>query len=140
MQDIVGELRNEGFCIIRGFLPADEMRDVSAEAQRLYQEGLRHPATYRDKNLLFEVLDDPRAQRRVVLQAHWTPWISPYFERLRRDERYFRVLEPLLGRDIRQMTISCTGSRREPSTRSIAITRTRAFATPRQPATCFTAP
>jgi len=104
MQDVTGQLRSEGYAIIRGFLPAEEMREVSAEAQRLYQEGLKHRATYRHKNLLFEVLDDPRAERRVVLQAHWTPWISPYFERLRRDERYFRVLEPLLGRDIRQMT------------------------------------
>jgi len=40
----------------------------------------------------------------VVLQAHWTAWISPYLERMRRDERYFRLLEPFLGRDIRQIT------------------------------------
>jgi ectoine hydroxylase-related dioxygenase (phytanoyl-CoA dioxygenase family) len=104
MQDIVGELRAEGFSIIRGFLPAAEMQRVAAETERLYREGLKHPASYRDKNLLFEVLDDPRARRRVVLQAHWTPWISPYFEQLRRDERYFRVLEPFLGRDIRHIT------------------------------------
>jgi ectoine hydroxylase-related dioxygenase (phytanoyl-CoA dioxygenase family) len=102
--DTVEQLRSEGYCIIRGFLPPAQMREVSAEAQRMYQEGLRHHATYRHKNLLFEVLDDPRAQRRVVLQAHWTPWISPYFERLRRDERYLRVLEPFLGRDVRQIT------------------------------------
>ena len=104
MQDITAELRTEGFCIIRGFLPPEEMQQVRLEADRMYQEGLKHHATYRDRNLLFEVLDDPRAGRRVVLQAHWTPWISPYFERLRRDERYLRVLEPLLGRDIRHIT------------------------------------
>jgi phytanoyl-CoA hydroxylase len=79
------------------------MHQVRVEAERMYQEGLKHHATYRDRNLLFEVLDDPRAGRRVVLQAHWTPWISPYFERLRRNERYFRVLEPFLGRDIRHI-------------------------------------
>lgn len=76
MPDIVEQLRAEGFVIVRGFLPADEMQRFSSEVDRIYQEGLKHHATYRDRNLLFEVLDDPRAARRVVLQAHWTPWIS----------------------------------------------------------------
>jgi Phytanoyl-CoA dioxygenase (PhyH) len=101
---MVGQLYSEGFAIVRGFLPAEEMLQVRAEAERIYQEGLKHHATYRDRNLLFEVLDDPRARRRVVLQAHWTAWINPYLESLRRDPRYFGVLEPFLGADIRQMT------------------------------------
>jgi phytanoyl-CoA hydroxylase len=104
MQSIVEQLRSEGFCIVRGFFAADDMRQIGAEAARMYQEGLRHHATYRDRNLLFEVLDDPHARRRVVLQAHWTAWISPYLERMRRDERYLRLLEPFLGRDIKQIT------------------------------------
>ncbi len=70
----------------------------------MYQEGLKHHATYRDKNLLFEVLDDPKANRRVVLQAHWTAWLSPLLERMRRSEQYFRVLEPFLGADIKQIS------------------------------------
>lgn len=76
------------------------MRD---ESDRIYREGLKHHATYRDRNLLFEVLDDPQAARRVVLQVHWMAWISPFFERLRRDPRCLRVLEPFLGHDIKQM-------------------------------------
>jgi len=70
----------------------------------MYREGLKHHATYRDKNLLFEVLDDPKARRRVVLQAHWTAWISPLLERMRRSERFFSVLEPFLGNDIKQIS------------------------------------
>jgi phytanoyl-CoA hydroxylase len=104
MPDVVEQLRTEGYAIVRGFFAADDMAQMTAEAARIYQEGLRHHATYRDKNLLFEVLDDPKARRRVVLQAHWTAWISPYLERMRRDERYFRLLEPFLGRDIKQIT------------------------------------
>jgi ectoine hydroxylase-related dioxygenase (phytanoyl-CoA dioxygenase family) len=104
VQDLLAQLQQEGYAIVRGFLPADEMRAVAAEAARLYREGLKHHATYRDRNLLFEVLDDPKAARRVVLQAHWTAWISPYLERLRRDERFLEVLLPFLGPDIRQMT------------------------------------
>ncbi len=70
----------------------------------MYQEGLKHHATYRDGNLLFEVLNDPKAKRRVVLQAHWTAWISPLMEQMRRSARFLSVLEPFLGRDIKQIS------------------------------------
>ena len=104
MQDLVAELHAEGYAIIRGFLSPPETAEIGAETQRMYQEGLKHHATYRDKNLLFEVLDDPKANRRVVLQAHWTAWLSPVLERMRRSEKYFAVLEPFLGGDIKQIT------------------------------------
>jgi phytanoyl-CoA hydroxylase len=104
MQDIVDQLRSDGYAIIRGFLSPADAQQLSRETDRIYQEGLKHHATYRDKNLLFEVLDDPKAKRRVVLQAHWMAWISPYFECLRRDPRYFPVLEPFLGPDIKQIS------------------------------------
>ena len=104
MQDLVAELHAEGYAIVRGFLSPSETAEISAETQRMYQEGLKHHATYRDRNLLFEVLDDPKANRRVVLQAHWTAWLSPLLERMRRSEKYFAVLEPFLGRDIKQIT------------------------------------
>src|SRR5208283_3669547 len=45
-----------------------------------------------------------KARRRVVLQAHWTAWISPLMERMRRSEKYLAVLEPFLGKDIKQIT------------------------------------
>jgi ectoine hydroxylase-related dioxygenase (phytanoyl-CoA dioxygenase family) len=104
MQDLVEELKTEGYAIVRGFLSPAETALVSAEADKMYQEGLKHHATYRDKNLLFEVLNDPKAKRRVVLQAHWTAWISTLMERLRRSEQFFRVLEPFLGPDIKQIS------------------------------------
>jgi len=102
--EIVDQLRAEGYAVIRGFLPAAEIARISAEVDRIYQEGLKHHATYRDKNLLFEVLNDPQARRRVVLQAHWTAWISPRLEELRRSARFYAVLQPFLGTDIRQIT------------------------------------
>jgi phytanoyl-CoA hydroxylase len=104
MQDLVAELDTHGYTIIRSFLSPSETAQLSAEVDRLYQEGLRHHATYRDKNLLFEVLDDPKANRRVVLQAHWTAWLSPLMEQMRRSQKYFTVLEPFLGGDIKQIS------------------------------------
>jgi ectoine hydroxylase-related dioxygenase (phytanoyl-CoA dioxygenase family) len=104
MQDLAAELATQGYAIVRAFLSPAETAEISAEVHRMYQEGLKHHATYRDKNLLFEVLDDPKANRRVVLQAHWTAWLSPLLERMRRSEKYFAVLEPFLGADIKQIS------------------------------------
>ncbi|HTB27529.1 MAG TPA: hypothetical protein VK715_01135, partial [Steroidobacteraceae bacterium] len=97
MQHIVDQLKSEGYAIIRGFLSPTETQAISAEVDKMYAEGLKHHATYRDRNLLFEVLNDPKAQRRVVLQAHWTAWISPVMEEMRRSKGYLAVLEPFLG-------------------------------------------
>src|SRR5271154_5114515 len=104
MQEVIDAVKSQGYAIIRGFLSPGETAEIGAEVDRMYQEGLKHHATYRDKNLLFEVLDDPKAKRRVVLQAHWTAWISPLMERMRRSEKFFKVLEPFLGPDIKQIS------------------------------------
>jgi ectoine hydroxylase-related dioxygenase (phytanoyl-CoA dioxygenase family) len=104
MSDIVQDLDTQGFAIVRGFLSPSETKEIAAETDAMYREGLKHHATYRDKNVLFEILHDPKAQRRVVLQAHWTAWISPLMERMRRSEQYFSVLEPFLGSDIKQIS------------------------------------
>jgi ectoine hydroxylase-related dioxygenase (phytanoyl-CoA dioxygenase family) len=104
MQQFVDQLESEGYAIVRGFLPPAEVGRLADEVDKMYAEGLKHHATYRDRNLLFEVLNDPKAGRRVVLQAHWTAWISPLMEEMRRSARYYRVLEPFLGPDIKQIT------------------------------------
>jgi ectoine hydroxylase-related dioxygenase (phytanoyl-CoA dioxygenase family) len=104
MQDLASEIETAGFAIVKGFLTPEETAEISGEVDRMYQEGMKHHATYRDKNLMFEVLNDPKAQRRVVLQAHWTAWISPLMERMRRTDKFYRVLSPFLGEDIKQIS------------------------------------
>jgi hypothetical protein len=103
MQDLEEQLHSEGYALVRGFFPLKIMDQIRRETDRVQSVALKHHATYRHKNLLFEILDDPKANRRVVLQAHWSAWISPYLERMRRDPRYLTLLEPLLGADIKQM-------------------------------------
>ncbi len=99
----VEQLRDQGYAILRGFLPPAEVAALRAETDRIEAEALRHRASYRDRNLYFEILDDPRAGRKVVLQAHWFSWINPAMEALRRDPRYLEALGPLLGHDIKQI-------------------------------------
>lgn len=97
------QLREEGYAIVRGVLPADEMAEIRREVDEVEREALRHHASYRDHNLYFEIAMDPQLERRVVLQAHWFSWLNERLERLRRDPRLLPLLEPLLGDDIKQI-------------------------------------
>ncbi len=99
----VEQFLEEGYAVVRGLFSAERMAEVQAETRRIYEEGLTHHVSYRDRNLYFEVLPETIRGKRYVLQAHWFSWISPLFEALRRDPAYFAVLEPLLGADIKQI-------------------------------------
>ncbi len=95
--------RQYGYAVIRRFLDHEEVRTLQAETRKVYQEGLKHHATYRHGNLAFEILPETDFDQRYVIQAYWMAWMSPYFEELRRHPKYLTVLEPLLGRNIKQV-------------------------------------
>lgn len=92
-----------GYAVVRGVFGRDEMAEIQAETRRIYELGLQHHATWRHRNLLYEILPESYAGQRYLLQAHWIAWVSPLFERIRRDPRVLAVMEPLLGRDIKQV-------------------------------------
>lgn len=99
----VEQIREEGYAIIRGFMPPDDIAQIAAASDDIYQEGLKHHTTYRDRNLLLDVVEDPATKERIVIQAHWFSWINKYLEGIRRHPNYLTVLEPLLGPDIKQL-------------------------------------
>lgn len=99
----VEQLREEGYAVIRGFLNKTEIAAIQQAADAVYAEGMTHHASYRDHNLLFEVLNDPGAKKRVVIQAYWFAWINAVLEAQRRSEKLLAVLNPLLGRNIKQV-------------------------------------
>ncbi|MCP5082951.1 MAG: phytanoyl-CoA dioxygenase family protein [Alphaproteobacteria bacterium] len=95
--------REHGYAVIRRFLEGEELLALQAESRRIYAEGLKHHATYRHGHLAFEILPETDFDQRYVIQAYWMAWISPYFETLRRHPNYLAVLEPLLGRSVKQV-------------------------------------
>lgn len=101
--DAAEQYREEGYAILRGFVDGDALTALQAETARMYDEGLKHHATFRHGNLAFEILPEADFGRRYVIQAYWMSWISPYFEALRRSDAYRLLLEPILGKDIKQV-------------------------------------
>ena len=102
-RDFVDHYWEKGYAIVRGFLDKETIAEAQSQTRWLYEQGMKHPYSYRHKNLLFEILPEAHKGRRYVLQAHWFSWINPFFEKLRRHPRYFEILSPLLGRDIKQV-------------------------------------
>jgi ectoine hydroxylase-related dioxygenase (phytanoyl-CoA dioxygenase family) len=97
------QFREEGYAVIREFIDSDKVERLQRETQAVYDEGLEHHATYRNGNLSFQVLPESHFDKRYVLQAYWFSWINDYFEKLRRNDDYYRLLQGLIGPDIRQV-------------------------------------
>lgn len=102
-RDAAEEYHEEGYPIVRQFVDGDALAALQAETARMYDEGLKHHATFRHGNLAFEILPEQDFRQRYVIQAYWMSWISSYFEQFRRSQSYFTLLEPFLGRDIKQV-------------------------------------
>lgn len=97
------QYREEGYALVRQFIDGDELQRLRTETARIYQEGLKHPCTWRHGNLSFEILPEEDFGARYVIQAYWMAWISEYFESFRRSESYRVLLEPILGQNIKQV-------------------------------------
>lgn len=102
-KDAAEQYQEEGYAILRGFVDGDELTALQSETRHMYEEGLKHHATFRHGNLAFEILPERDFGQRYVIQAYWMSWISSYFERFRRSDRYLTLLEPILGCDIKQI-------------------------------------
>lgn len=97
------QYREEGYALVKGFIDGEVLQTLKSETARMYAEGLKHPTTWRHGNLAFEILPEADFGQRYVIQAYWMSWISPFFEAFRRSEPYRKILEPILGPDIKQV-------------------------------------
>lgn len=102
--DAVEQYREDGYAIVRGFLPPDEVAELQRHTAQLYETGMQHHATYRHGNLAYEILPERHFGQRYVIQAYWFAWADAYFDHLRTHPRYHQLLAPLLGDDIKQVT------------------------------------
>jgi ectoine hydroxylase-related dioxygenase (phytanoyl-CoA dioxygenase family) len=93
-----------GYAIVQGFLCADEVAELRHHTADLYRTALQHPVTYRHGNLAYEILPEEHFGQRYVIQSYWAAWADAYYDTLRTHPNYLAILEPLLGRSIKQVT------------------------------------
>ncbi|MPZ10109.1 MAG: GNAT family N-acetyltransferase [Kiloniellaceae bacterium] len=100
--DYLGQFEARGYAVVRGVFSAGEVAEMAAAFDRIRDRALAGRRSWRDRNIYF-CLDEELGAGTVLRFAQWAAWIDPTLERVRRDPRLFAILEPLIGRDIKQI-------------------------------------
>jgi ectoine hydroxylase-related dioxygenase (phytanoyl-CoA dioxygenase family) len=91
----------EGYAIVRGFFGPDEIAEIAVATDQLYAEGLKHGRSFRHGNLFYNVARS--GGEAFVRMVQWPSYHQPVVDRVRLDARFAELLEPLIGRDLKQI-------------------------------------
>ena len=100
--DHVEAYRAEGYAIVRGVFTPVEVEAIAAAIDQIHEEGVRHGRSFRHGNLFYNVApaeDGPP----LVRMAQWPSYHQAVLNRVRLDRRIAELLEPLIGRDLKQI-------------------------------------
>jgi ectoine hydroxylase-related dioxygenase (phytanoyl-CoA dioxygenase family) len=102
LNSALAQYRDQGYAVLRGVFDAAEVAAMAGRFDHHWAEGMRHHASFRHGNLLYRLGEDA-ARGKILRLVQWPSYVDPVLESIRRDPRFFRMLEPLLGRDIKQI-------------------------------------
>ncbi len=100
--DYVEHYREHGFAVIRGVFSPAEVEELREAFDDIYAQGLARGASYRDRNVFFRLAPDP-ALGQIVRMVQWPAYFNPVLARYRTDRRLQRILEPIIGADLKQI-------------------------------------
>jgi hypothetical protein len=93
--------RRDGFAIVRRFFRPEEIEAIGAEIDQVHAEGLAHGRSFRHGNLFYKIAQGPHGP--IVQMVQWPAYHRPGLDAVRLDPRFAALLEPLIGRDIKQI-------------------------------------
>ena len=94
--------RRDGFVVVRGVFSAADVAVLAEAFDRQFQAGLKHPSSFRHGNFHVRVADDGNLGH-TVRMVQWPSYGDPVLNAFRQDGRMLRLLEPLLGGDLKQI-------------------------------------
>jgi ectoine hydroxylase-related dioxygenase (phytanoyl-CoA dioxygenase family) len=98
--DIVGDYLRNGYAIVRGLFGPEDIAAIGAAMDQVHAEGTAHGRSFRHGNLFYNVAPgDPP----LVRMAQWMSYHQPVLNGVRLDPRMAQTLEPLIGRDLKQI-------------------------------------
>ena len=100
--DYVASYQRDGYAILRGIFSPDEMRSIGAAADEIHSEAVRHGRSFRHGNLYYNVGAGPQGGPEVRM-VQWPSYHQPVLNGVRLDRRMARLLQPLLGGDLKQI-------------------------------------
>jgi ectoine hydroxylase-related dioxygenase (phytanoyl-CoA dioxygenase family) len=92
----------DGYAVVRGFFDRREIEEIAAAAEQLEAEGVAHGHSFRHGNLFYNVARDSEGEP-LVRMVQWPSYHQPVLNRVRLDARFAHLLEPLIGRDLKQI-------------------------------------
>jgi len=100
--DLTGYWR-QGYAVVRGFMAPDEIAELAGALDELYAEGVQHGRCFRHGNLFYNVARDDADSEPLVRMVQWPSYHQAVLDRVRLDPRFARLLEPLIGGDLKQI-------------------------------------
>jgi ectoine hydroxylase-related dioxygenase (phytanoyl-CoA dioxygenase family) len=101
-EDEVASYWRDGYAIVRGLFSSDEIEEIAAAIDQLYAEGIEHGRSFRHGNLFYNVASNSNGEP-LVRMAQWPSYHQPTLNRVRLDTKIARLLEPLIGRNLKQI-------------------------------------
>jgi hypothetical protein len=102
LQAALAQYRSQGYAVLPAVFNPAEVAALAAGFERHWAMGMAYRTSFRHGNLLYRLGQDPQLGK-IVRLVQWPCYGDPALEQFRRDPRVLEVLEPLLGRDIKQI-------------------------------------
>jgi len=98
----VADYARDGYAIVRGLFSPAEIAAIGAAVDQIHDEGVAHGRSFRHGNLFYNVAPQEEGPPQVRM-VQWMSRHQPVLNAVRLDRRLARVLEPLIGRDLKQI-------------------------------------
>lgn len=92
----------EGYAVLRGFFSAREIAEIAVAADQVHAEAAAHGRSFRHGNLFYNVATGSGGEP-LVRMAQWPSYHQAALNAVRLDARIARLLEPLIGPDLKQI-------------------------------------
>ncbi|WP_448585277.1 phytanoyl-CoA dioxygenase family protein [Thermaurantiacus sp.] len=96
--DLEARYRRDGYAVVRGFFPPEDVSALAALVDEVEAAARAHGRPFRHGNLFYDV----RAGGHVAM-AQWPVWHFPALDAFRTDRRFLALLQTLLGPDLKQI-------------------------------------
>jgi len=100
--DYVSHYRRDGFAILRRVFAAAELDSIRSAVETVHSEALTHGRSFRHGNLFYRVIEDESGEPTVPI-VQWPSYRHRALDSVRLDRRMATLLEPLIGRDVKQI-------------------------------------
>jgi ectoine hydroxylase-related dioxygenase (phytanoyl-CoA dioxygenase family) len=100
--DIVARYRQDGYAVVRGVFSAAEVAELADAFDRHLAQGMAHRASFRHGNLFYRLGIDANLGK-IVRMVQWPSYVDAVLARYRTDPRLLAIVEPLIGRDVKQI-------------------------------------